>query len=84
MAKLKFEDAMNRLEEIVQDLEEGDLSLEDSLKTFEEGMKLIKFSSNKLEEIEKKVTMLVQTDDGKHKQAPFEPESEEDDEDGDS
>ena len=84
MAKLKFEDAMNRLEEIVQDMEEGDLSLEDSLKTFEEGMKLIKYSSNKLEEIEKKVTLLVKTNDGKHKQAPFEPENEEDGEDSDS
>ncbi len=84
MAKLKFEDAMTRLEEIVQDLEKGDLSLEDSLKTFEEGMKLLKYSSNKLEEIEKKVTMLVRTDDGKLEQTPFEPENEEDDEDGDS
>ena len=34
MAKLKFEDAMKRLEEIVQNLEKGDLSLEDSLKNF--------------------------------------------------
>ena len=83
MAKQKFEDAMKRLEEIVQNLEKGDLSLEDSLKNFEEGMQLIKYSSKKLEEVEKKVTMLVQTDDGKHEQAPFEPENEEDDEDDD-
>jgi len=75
---------MKRLDEIVQNLEKGDLSLEDSLKNFEEGMRLIKFSSKKLEEVEKKVTMLVRTDDGKPEQVPFESETEEDDEDGDS
>jgi exodeoxyribonuclease VII small subunit len=77
MAEKKFEDAMKRLEEIVQALERGDLSLEDSLKNFEEGMKLIKFSTNKLEEAEKKVAMLVE-ESGKYKQVPFEPEEEQD------
>ena len=84
MAKLKFEDAMKRLEEIIQKLEQGDLSLEDSLKNFEEGMRLIKFSSKKLEEVEKKVTMLVQADDGTPRQVPYESVNDEDDEDGDS
>ncbi len=84
MAKLKFEDAMKRLEGIVQDLEKGDLSLEDSLKSFEEGMKLIKYSSKKLEEVEKKVHMLVQASDGEHEQVPFESKDKKDDEDGDS
>lgn len=78
MAEKKFEDAMKRLEEIVQNLEAGELSLEDSLKNFEEGMKLVKFSTGKLEEAEKKVTQLVMDSDGKHIQAPFEPEKEKD------
>ena len=84
MAKKKFEEAMERLEEIVQNLEGGDLSLEDSLKNFEEGMQLIKFSTKKLEEVEKKVSMLVQDGEGGHKQVPFEPENEKDDGDIDS
>ncbi len=74
MPERKFEDAMKRLEEIVGDLEGGDLSLEDSLKVFEEGMKLIKFCSDKLEEVEQKVTMLVKDSDGKSTLQPFDRE----------
>ncbi|MBW1903371.1 MAG: exodeoxyribonuclease VII small subunit, partial [Deltaproteobacteria bacterium] len=66
MAEKKFEDAMKRLEEIVQNLETGELSLDDSLKNFEEGMKLVKFSTGKLEEAEKKVTHLIMDNEGKH------------------
>jgi exodeoxyribonuclease VII small subunit len=83
MAEKKFEEAMKRIEEIVQHLESGELSLEDSLKYFEEGMKLVKFSTRKLEEAEKKVTLLVEDREGKHSQLPFEPE-EKKDEDGES
>ena len=72
MAEKKFEDAMKRLEDIVESLESGDLSLEDSLKIFEEGVKLISFCSKKLEEAEQKVTMLVKESDGKYTQQPFE------------
>ena len=71
MAGKKFEDAMERLEEIIKDLEQGELPLEDSLKAFEEGMQLLKFCSNKLEEAEKKVTMLVQEGEEEHTQIPF-------------
>ena len=78
MPEKKFEDAMQQLEETVQGLEGGDLSLEDSLKAFEKGMKLIKFCSNKLEEAEKKVTLLVKQSGGKQIQVPFEPEEEKD------
>ncbi len=74
MTEQNFENAMKKLEEIVQNLEKGDLVLEDSLKNFEEGMVLIKFASNKLEEVEKKVRMLVQNSEGKNVQVPFEPE----------
>jgi exodeoxyribonuclease VII small subunit len=71
MAQKNFESSIKRLEEIVNDLEKGDLPLDDSLKVFEEGMKLIKFCSEKLEEVEQKVTMLVKEGDGKYSQHPF-------------
>ena len=72
MAKKKFEEAMKRLEEIVHDLESGDLPLEESLKVFEEGMDLINLCSEKLEEVEQKVTKLVKESDGKYVHQPFE------------
>lgn len=72
MAKKNFEEAMKRLEEIVKDLETGDLSLEGSLESFEEGMNLVTFCSEKLEEAERKVTMLVKESDGKYMHQPFE------------
>jgi len=77
MAQKKFEEAMDRLEEIVRDLEEGDLPLEESLKAFEEGMNLIKFCSEKLEEVERKVTKLVKENDGKYGHQPFDIEEKE-------
>ncbi|MBW1704596.1 MAG: exodeoxyribonuclease VII small subunit [Deltaproteobacteria bacterium] len=78
MAEKKFEKAMERLEEIVESLEGGDLSLEDSLKVFEEGMKLAQFCSHKLEEAEKKVTLLVRESGEKYSQTPFEIDEEKD------
>jgi exodeoxyribonuclease VII small subunit len=68
------------LEEIVQSLEDGTLPLEDSLKVFEEGMKLIRFCTDKLEEAEEKVTLLIKESGGKHAQVPFEPGEGKDDE----
>jgi len=68
---------MQRLEEIVQSLEGGALSLEESLKAFEEGMKLLKFCSNKLEEAEQKVSLLVKESGDKPIQVPYEPDGEE-------
>ncbi|MDY6880992.1 MAG: exodeoxyribonuclease VII small subunit [Desulfatiglans sp.] len=71
MKEKKFEEAMQRLEEIVGGLESGELSLEESLKVFEEGMKLVKFCADKLEEVEKKVAVLVKESGGKYAQQPF-------------
>jgi exodeoxyribonuclease VII small subunit len=64
MAKQNFESAMGRLEEIVEELEKGDLSLENSLKIFEEGMQLSHFCTNKLNEAEKKLKLLVKKEEG--------------------
>ena len=72
MAEKKFEEAMQRLEQIVQGLEQGDLLLGDSLKVFEEGMELAKFCSKELESAEKKVSLLVKESGGKYSEVPFE------------
>jgi exodeoxyribonuclease VII small subunit len=56
-----FEDSLAKLEEIVDKMESGDLKLEDSLKLFEEGMKLTKDCNQRLSEIEKKVKQLLKT-----------------------
>jgi len=79
MAQKDFESSIKRLEAIVHDLEKGDLPLEESLKVFEEGMTLIKFCSEKLEEVEQKVTMLVKEGAGKYVHQPFEIEKNEED-----
>ncbi|HEX9652980.1 MAG TPA: exodeoxyribonuclease VII small subunit [bacterium] len=63
MPDLTFESALQRLEEIVHELEQGRLPLEESLKIHEEGMELIKFCGAKLEETEKKVKLLVKNGD---------------------
>ena len=60
-----FEQAMNRLEEISQNLESGDIPLEESIKLYEEGIKLVEFCQGKLTEAEKKVQKLARTDEGK-------------------
>ncbi len=60
-----FEAAMKRLEEIVEQLSAGNLSLEESLKIFEEGIGLCRFCNKKLDEAEYKVEKLIETEDGK-------------------
>lgn len=59
-----FEEALGRLEEIVDSLERGDLSLDESLKFFEEGTRLIKECTQKLEGAQAKIQKLVSTDEG--------------------
>ena len=71
MAEIINEESMKRLEDIVQNLEGGELALEESLKTFEEGMELVTFCSKKLEEVEQKVSLLVKEQDGQLRQQPF-------------
>ncbi|HUV80704.1 MAG TPA: exodeoxyribonuclease VII small subunit [Candidatus Bathyarchaeia archaeon] len=63
--EITFEDAMKRLEEIVETLGEGNLSLEDSLKMFQEGMELCKICNKKLDEAEYKVEKLMEKEGGK-------------------
>ena len=58
-----FEDKMKKLEEIANELEKGNLNLDDSVSKFEEGMKLSKDCSKILEEAEKKITILIKDED---------------------
>ncbi len=73
MSKEKFEDALNKLEKIVSKLEEGDIPLEESLKLFEEGIRLSRVCNQKLDEAEKKVEILLKGKDGMLKAYPFDP-----------
>lgn len=67
-----FEQALNRLEELVRQMESGNLSLDQMIARFEEGMKLAKFCDEKLNEVERKIEMLVQQGD-KISTVSFEP-----------
>lgn len=61
--ELNFEETMQELEKIVQELEKGDLNLDDSINKFEEGMKISKSVSDYLEKTEKKITVLINDGD---------------------
>jgi len=72
MAKGKtFEEALKRLESIVQELESGDLPLEEAFKKFEEGVKLSRYCSEKLDQTEKKIEILLKDDLGRIEAKPF-------------
>jgi len=64
MSKTTFEQSMKKLEQIVQELESGDLPLEEAMLKFEEGIKLSRLCSGKLDETEKKITLLLQDQKG--------------------
>lgn len=72
MATDKFETSLKKLEDIVKRLEGGSLSLEDSLKAFEEGVKHSAFCSGKLDEAERRVEILLKQKDGSLKRESFE------------
>lgn len=64
MAKEKFEDALAKLEGIVKKMESGDMPLEESLKAFEEGIRLARLCAGKLDEAERRVDVLMKEGDG--------------------
>ncbi len=73
MAKKKesFEEALKKLEKIVGRMEEADIPLEEALQNFEEGVRLARFCSKKLDEAEQKVAMLVRDETGALQPTPF-------------
>jgi exodeoxyribonuclease VII small subunit len=64
MTDLKFEDCLTRLEQIVSALESGTLSLEESLKVFEEGITLARHCANYLEDAERRIELLAKDEAG--------------------
>jgi len=73
MAKLSFEKALAQLEQIVQEMENGDLPLEKALARFEEGIALSRICSEKLGEMEKRITQLVDEGGARLVEKPFDP-----------
>ena len=71
MEKIKFEKAMERLEEILRELENGELSLDEALGAYDEAVKLVKVCSERLSEAETRVKMLVKGADGSISDVPF-------------
>jgi exodeoxyribonuclease VII small subunit len=73
-----FESALTELEQVVDRLESGELSLEESLEAFEKGVGLVKYCNQKLNEVEKKVEILIKDKEGKLQLQSFEEPAEED------
>jgi len=71
-----FEKSLTRLEEVVKCLESPDLSLDEAMKLFEEGVKLSRDCQKQLEEAEGRVEILLKKADGKIAAEPYEPEDE--------
>lgn len=71
MAEPSFEEALESLEKIVEKLEAGNLSLEETLKNFEEGIRLSRLCEKKLKQAQKRVSVLVRGEEGDLKEVPF-------------
>ena len=78
MAEAKFEDALAKLEEIVRKMEQGELTLDESLASFEEGIRLARLCSKKLDEAERRIEILLKKE-GETEVKPFKLEPEGDD-----
>ncbi len=66
-----FEAGLKRLEEVLDALEHGDLSLEEAMRAFEEGVQLVRVCHKKLDEVEKRVELLLKDDAGRFFTRPF-------------
>lgn len=71
MAEMRFEEALKKLEKIVDELEDGDIPLDDALEKYEEGIRLSKMCAKKLEAAKKKVEILLKSEDGSAELKPF-------------
>ncbi len=67
-----FEEAICQLEQIVSKLEKGDISLEDSISNFQDGIELSRYCAAKLDEAEKKISILLQDEEGNLVEKDFE------------
>jgi len=71
MAEVKFEEALKKLEKIVEDLEKGDISLDEALKKYQEGIELSRVCSQRLENAKKKIEVLVKGKKGELELKPL-------------
>jgi exodeoxyribonuclease VII small subunit len=78
MAEAKFEEALAKLEEIVRKMEQGELTLDESLASFEEGIRLARLCARKLDEAERRIEILLKKE-GDPEVKPYNPEPEGDD-----
>lgn len=69
--ELNFEKAMERLETIVQELEEGEFSLDNSIKKYEEGIKLVTFCRERLEKARQKIETITKSKNGEFEKHDF-------------
>jgi len=72
MAEIKFEEALKKLEKIVEDLEKGDFSLDEALKKYQEGLELSRLCSQRLESAKKKIDLLIKNKKGEFELKPLE------------
>ncbi|HEV7920427.1 MAG TPA: exodeoxyribonuclease VII small subunit [Thermoanaerobaculia bacterium] len=75
----EFEKSFQQLEEIVKRLESEELPLDESLRLFEEGIRLSRFCHQRLEEVEKKIELILADAKGQPVTEPFEPEADDED-----
>ena len=75
-SRVRFEDALRDLEETVQRLESGELSLEDALAAFERGVGLVRVLNEKLAEVEQRVEVLMRDSQGRLRTRALDPEAE--------
>lgn len=69
--KKNFEEAISELESIVEKLESGELSLDESIEVFQNGIELSRYCSKRLDEVEKKISILIEDDKGEIKEEMF-------------
>ncbi len=74
--ELTFEAGLKRLEEVLDLLEHGDLPLEEAMRAFEEGVQLVRLCHKKLDEVEKRVELLLKDEAGRFFTRPFSEEGE--------
>jgi len=71
MAEIKFEDVLKRLEKIVEELEKGNLSLDEALKKYQEGIELASLCAQRLDSAKKKIDLLVKKKKGEFELKPL-------------
>lgn len=71
MAEIKFEEAVKKLGKIVEDLEKGDLSLDEALKKYQEGLEMARVCTQKLDSAKKKIDVLSKNKKGEFELKPF-------------